>query len=87
MLWSKSMKFQNASSPAQRAAKPEKILFDNPLVMQALGIINKVGTVRESFAASMLSAIGQLRAAKDGDFILDGTYTFEVGAKGKNSTR
>lgn len=31
----------------------------------------------------MLSAIGQLRAAKDGDFILDGTYTFEVGGKGK----
>lgn len=67
----------------KRASKPEKILFDNPSVMQALGIINKVGTVRESFVGSMLSYVGKLYAAKDGDFLLDQTYLFEVGGKGK----
>lgn len=67
----------------KRASKPEKILFDNPSVMQALGIINKVGTVRESFVGSMLSYVGKLYAAKDGDFLLDLTYLFEVGGKGK----
>ena len=67
----------------KRASKPEKILFDNPSVMQALGIINKTGTVRERFAASMLSSAGQLYAAKEGDFLLDRIYLFEVGGKNK----
>lgn len=64
-------------------AKPEKILFDNPSVMQALDIYAKIGTVRESFIASMLSTVGSLHAAKNGDFLLDRKYLFEVGGKGK----
>ena len=67
----------------KRAAKPEKILFDNPSVMQALGIFSKIGTVRESFVASMLSIEGNLHAPKDGDFLLERTYLFEVGGKAK----
>ena len=73
----------DATTQPKRVSKPEKILFDNPSVMQALGIINKIGTVRESYVASMLSTTGQLFAAKDGDFLLDRTYLFEVGGKGK----
>ncbi len=73
----------DATTQPKRASKPEKILFDNPSVMQALGIINKSGTVRESFVASMLSFAGQLYAAKEGDFLLDRTLLFEVGGKGK----
>ena len=67
----------------KRASKPEKILFDNPSVMQALGIMNKIGTVRESFVASMLSYAGNLYAPKEGDFLVDRKYLFEVGGKGK----
>ncbi len=73
----------DANTQPKRASKPEKILFDNPSVMQALGIMNKAGTVRESFVASMLSSTGRLYAAKEGDFLLDRTYLFEVGGKGK----
>ncbi|MBD5355700.1 MAG: AAA family ATPase [Bacteroides sp.] len=73
----------DSTTQPKRASKPEKILFDNPSVMQALGIINKAGTVRESFVASMLSFVGQLFAAKEGDFLLDRNYLFEVGGKGK----
>ncbi|MDE5554632.1 MAG: AAA family ATPase, partial [Muribaculaceae bacterium] len=73
----------DGTTQPKRAAKPEKILFDNPSVMQALGITNKVGTARESFVASMLSHEGQLFAPKDGDFLLNRTYLFEVGGKGK----
>lgn len=51
--------------------------------MQALGILSKAGTVRESYVASMLSYTGKLFAAKEGDFLLDRTYLFEVGGKGK----
>lgn len=71
------------STQPKRASKPEKILFDNPSVMQALGISNKAGTMRESFVASMLSWAGTLYAAKGGDFLLDRRYLFEVGGKGK----
>ncbi|MBD5259338.1 MAG: ATP-binding protein [Bacteroides sp.] len=67
----------------KRAAKPEKILFDNPSVMQALGIDNKIGTVRECFAAAMLSKKGELFASSEGDFILNKKLTFEVGGKNK----
>ena len=73
----------DATTQPKRASKPEKILFDNPSVMQALGIIHKTGTVRESFVASMLSFAGELLAAKEGDFLLDRTYLFEVGGKSK----
>lgn len=74
---------ESETNTTKNVAKPEKILFDNPSVMQALGIFNKIGTVRESFVVSMLSAIGKVYAAKDGYFILDRTYLFEVGGKGK----
>lgn len=74
----------DATTQPKRASKPEKILFDNPSVMHALGIIHKTGTVRESFAASMLSFVGELRAAKEGDFLLDRKYLFEVGGKNKS---
>lgn len=71
------------ASTTKSVAKPEKILFDNPSVMQALGIFTKIGTVRESYVASMLSAVGRIYAAKEGDFLLNRTHLFEVGGKGK----
>lgn len=73
----------DGTSQPKRAAKPEKILFDNPSVMQALGIMHKSGTVRESFVASMLSFEGEVHAPKNGDFLLNRKYLFEVGGKGK----
>lgn len=73
----------DAKSTTKNVAKPDKILFDNPSIMQALGIINKIGTVRESFVAAMLSSIGRVQAATEGDFLLDHTFLFEVGGKGK----
>lgn len=71
------------STQPKSAAKPEKILFDNPSIMQALGIFHKIGTVRESFVASMLSEAGRLYAPKEGDFLFDKRILFEVGGKGK----
>lgn len=74
---------KDEATTTKSVAKPEKILFDNPSIMQALGIFNKIGTVRESYAASMLSSSGKIFVAKDGDFLLDRKYLFEVGGKGK----
>lgn len=75
------------SNQPKSAAKPSKILFDNPTVMYALGAVEHIGTVRESFAASMMSKVGTIYSAKDGDFLLDRKYTFEVGGKGKTFTQ
>lgn len=73
----------DGSTTTKSVSKPTKILFDNPSIMQALGISNKIGTVRESFAASMLSSLGKVCTAESGDFVLNGKYLFEVGGKGK----
>lgn len=50
--------------------------------MYALGAPQK-GAARESTFASLLSVDHAVGFAKDGDFIVDGRYLFEVGGKGK----
>ena len=44
----------DATTQPKRASKPEKILFDNPSVMQALGIMNKACLLYTSDAADEL---------------------------------
>lgn len=63
-------------------AKPQKILLDNPALMYALGTL-QIGAARESMFASGLSVGHTIGFAKDGDFIVDGRYLFEIGGKGK----
>ena len=64
--------------------KPEKLLFDNPNLMVALSDNNDIGTLRETFFASMLSQSHLLQAPQQGDFLVDRTHLFEVGGKGKS---
>lgn len=73
----------DTSTQPIRAAKPDKLLFDNPSVMQALGVAHKIGTVRECFAASMLASCGTLHVPKEGDFLVNRRYLFEVGGNHK----
>ena len=73
--------FQTSVNPAS-LAKPQKVLLDNSTLMSALGS-PKIGAERECTFASMLSAGHRVGYAKDGDFIVDGRYLFEVGGKGK----
>ncbi len=69
----------------KKLQKPDKIYLENPNLMEALTLdtIN-VGTRREAFL------LGQLRAAKhrveytsNGDFLVDGKWTIEVGGASK----
>ncbi len=62
-----------------------KIYLDNPNQMQALcsGAYN-VGTLREIFFLDMLSVRHQVNMAPFGDFLIDGTYVFEIGGKNKS---
>lgn len=63
-------------------AKPQKILLNNSSLMNALDQPQK-GAMRESTFASLLGVGHKVEFAKDGDFIVDGRYLFEVGGKGK----
>lgn len=65
------------------AGKPDKILFNNTSLMHAIGAKPNKGTIRETFAASMLAQIGKLYASRDGDFLMDKKLEFEVGGKKK----
>lgn len=63
-------------------AKPQKILLDNSSLMYALDT-PQIGASRESTFASFLAVDHRVGFAKDGDFIIDNRYIFEVGGKGK----
>ena len=63
--------------------KPEKILFNNPNIMYALSGQADAGTMRETVFASLLSQSHKLHMPWQGDFVVDGTYTFEVGGHNK----
>lgn len=63
--------------------KPEKILFNNPNIMQALVQPADTGTVRESLFAAMLAQSHSIQYPKQGDLSIEGKFIFEVGGKGK----
>ncbi|MDE6416597.1 MAG: AAA family ATPase [Duncaniella sp.] len=73
--------FSAAGGP-KSLAKPQKILMNNSSLMYALDSPH-IGAARESAFASFLSADHKVGFAKDGDFMIDGRYLFEVGGKGK----
>ncbi|MEA1879162.1 MAG: AAA family ATPase [Campylobacterota bacterium] len=64
-------------------AKPEKIYFNNTNLHYAYCNTPNIGTIREVFFKSMLFE-HTLNIPKKGDFLVDNTYTFEIGGKNKN---
>ncbi len=64
-------------------AKPGKVLFDNTDIMMALSSSTDIGTIRETFIASMLAPKHNIFEAQSGDFLVDEKYLFEVGGKRK----
>ena len=65
-------------------AKPEKVLFDNTDILAALSSLNEIGTVRETFVASMLAPEHKLNEPESGDLLVDDKYLFEIGGRGKS---
>jgi hypothetical protein len=66
--------------------KPEKIYLNNTNLLFALAEQHvEIGNLRETFFLSQLLAIGKVALPKQGDFIVDNTYTFEVGGKNKST--
>lgn len=65
--------------------KPEKIFLNNTTLLAALAEEqSNIGTVRETFFLSQLRSLHKVQLPKQGDFLVNGKYTFEVGGKGKS---
>lgn len=69
----------------KKLQKPDKIYLENPNMLHALATHPiKEGTLRETFAINHLQVNHEVEYGKQqGDFVVDGKYTFEVGGAGK----
>jgi predicted AAA+ superfamily ATPase len=66
-------------------AKPDKIYLNNPNLFYALfrGTEPDSGAMRETFFLNMLRSGYEVTVPQRGDFLVNGSFTFEVGGKGK----
>lgn len=66
---------------------PKKIYLDNTNLMAALNPKNDIGMERETFFANQLSAVATITMPKQGDFLVNEKYLFEVGGAKKSFTQ
>lgn len=72
------------SKTITRLQKPDKIYLHDPNMFYALGYGEKIGTIRECFLVNQLSVHHTVEYGKaQGDFIIDGDITIEVGGPDK----
>ena len=72
------------SKTITRLQKPDKIYLHNPNMFYALGYGDKIGTIRECFFVNQISVNHTVEYGKNqGDFLIDGKITVEVGGKDK----
>lgn len=65
--------------------KPDKIYLYNPNMHYAFSAEEKIGTIRECFVVNQLSTSHTVEYGKaQGDFMIDGKITIEVGGKDKS---
>ena len=62
---------------------PKRIYLNNANLMYALSGKISEGTMRETFFANQVGAVTTLTMPKQGDFMVDGKYLFEVGGSRK----
>lgn len=63
--------------------KPDKIYLNNPNLMYCLSTHIDKGTLRETFFYDQLRCVSEVLLPKQGDFMLNRQYLFEVGGKNK----
>ena len=69
-----------------KLSKPDKVYLENPNILYALAPTKaEIGTLRETFAIGSLSESHNVEYGKaQGDFKVDGKYTFEIGGRSKD---
>lgn len=72
----------------KKLQKPDKIFVENPNIMDAMTLdtVNE-GTKRECFLVNQLRNSHKVEYTKRGDFLIDGSYTIEVGGKSKDGSQ
>lgn len=77
--------YKDASGITQ-LQKPDKIYLENTNFQYALAPKNtEKGSIRETFFVNQLSYQHRLEYVEQGDFLIDQSYTIEVGGKGKTN--
>ena len=68
--------------------KPLKIMLENTNLIHLLSSnAPNVGSVRETFFANQVGFKHNINYARKGDFLVDATYTFEIGGSNKKNTQ
>jgi len=69
--------------------KPEKIYLNNPNLIYAISSHTPVniGNLRETFFINMAGTSRKVTIPSQGDFVVNGKYTFEIGGKSKDFTQ
>jgi predicted AAA+ superfamily ATPase len=65
-------------------SKPQKLYLNNPNLSFSYCGSNEIGTLREQFFLCMVGETHILSYPPKGDFLVDETYTFEIGGKDKS---
>lgn len=79
LLWLLSDKIKDY----KHLSGPKKIYLNNANLMYALSAKVSEGTMRETFFANQVGAFTSLTMPKQGDFMVNGKYLFEVGGSRK----
>ena len=64
--------------------KPDKIYLNNPNLNYSYCDSPEIGTIRETFFANQLQNIFDITIPRQGDFLVDEKYLFEIGGKNKS---
>jgi len=78
------MLIQDNSRGLKKLSKPSKIYLNNTNLLYAYCENAKKGTIRETFFANQVSLLHILNYSKQGDFLVNNQYIFEIGGKGKS---
>lgn len=74
-----------AGSSVSTLQKPEKIYLSNTTLAYALSFGNvEIGSIRETFFLSQVKPFYEVKMPLKGDFIINNTYSFEIGGKSKS---
>jgi len=68
----------------KKISKPAKIYLNNTNLLFAYCDSNEIGTIRETFFANQLHQSYKINISKQGDFVVDNKFTFEIGGKNKS---
>lgn len=68
----------------RQLVKPDKIFLNNSNLMYALSANIQIGTIREVFFYNQLAATNEVNYPKQGDFLVNHKYLFEVGGRKKS---